>query len=160
PKDSPVPRVKNALWPKTPIDFFILSQLEERGIRPSPAADKRTLIRRATFDLTGLPPSYAEVEAFIQDKAPEAFARVVDRLLSSPRYGERWGRYWLDVARYADTKGYVYSREERFFVHAPAYRDWVIRAFNEDLPYDRFLLLQIAADQLVPEGSPDRVAMG
>lgn len=86
--------------------------------------------------------------------------RLVERLLASPRYGERWGRHWLDVARYSDTKGYVYGREERRFVHAPAYRDWVIRAFNDDLPYDRFLLLQIAADRLVPPGSPDLAVMG
>jgi hypothetical protein len=110
--------------------------------------------------LLGLPPTPEEVAAFEQDKSPNAFSNVVERLLASSRYGERWGRHWLDVARYSDTKGYVYAREERRFVHAPSYRDWVIRAFNEDLPYDRFLLLQIAADQLVPEGSPDLVAMG
>ena len=120
------------------------------------------MIRRATFDLTGLPPTYADVEAFVQDKSPEAFARVVDRLLSSPRYGERWGRYWLDVARYADTKGYVYSdREEGRFVQSYAYRDWVIRALNEDLPYDQFLRLQLAADQIVDANHrEDLAAMG
>src|SRR5204862_5427905 len=108
----------------------------------------------ATYDLTGLPPTAAEVEAYLHDNSPKAFARVVDRLLSSPRYGERWGRYWLDVARYSDTKGYVYSdREEGRFVHSSAYRDWVIRAFNEDMPYDRFLKLQIAADQMVGQAS-------
>jgi hypothetical protein len=124
------------------------------------------LIRRASYDLTGLPPTAAEVDAFIQDRSPDAFEKVVDRLLASPRYGERWGRYWLDVARYADTKGYVYSdREESRFVHSAAYRDWVIRALNADMPYDRFLLLQIAGDQLssdqpsapnpVPRGTED-----
>jgi hypothetical protein len=90
----------------------------------------------------------------------EPIRNVLDRLLASPHYGERWGRHWLDVARYADTKGYVYGREERFFVHAYAYRDWVVRAFNDDLPYDRFLLLQIAADQIAPPASPDLAAMG
>src|SRR6185436_276515 len=95
-----------------------------------------------------------EVEAYLKDNSPKAFARVVDRLLSSPRYGERWGRYWLDVARYSDTKGYVYTdREEGRFVHSSAYRDWVIHAFNEDMPYDRFLKLQIAADQMVGQAS-------
>jgi hypothetical protein len=116
-----------------------------------------------SFDLTGLPPTDAEVEDFTKafsKNRDAASAQLIDRLLASPRYGERWGRHWLDVARYSDTKGYVYGREERRFVHAPAYRDWVIRAFNDDLPYDRFLLLQMAADQLVPADSPDLVAMG
>ena len=154
PQEPAVPKVKNARWPQTSIDHFILATLEEKGLQPSPPTDKRTLIRRATYDLTGLPPTPAEVEAFLQDHSPEAFSRVVDRLLSSPRYGERWGRYWLDVARYSDTKGYVYTdREEGRFVHSSAYRDWVIRAFNEDMPYDRFLKLQIAADQMVGQAS-------
>src|SRR3989441_62703 len=150
PREPLVPKVKNTHWPQTPIDHFILATLVEKGLQPSPPTDKRTLIRRATYDLTGLPPTRKEVEAFLKDNSPEAFALVVDRLLSSPRYGERWGRYWLDVARYSDTKGYVYTdREEGRFVHSAAYRDWVIRAFNQDMPYDRFLKLQIAADQLV-----------
>src|SRR5947208_9324234 len=162
PKEPLVPEVKNTRWPQTPIDHFILGTLEEKGLQPSLPTDKRTLIRRATYDLTGLPPTRAEVEAFLQDNSPEAFGRVVDRLLSSPRYGERWGRYWLDVARYSDTKGYVYSdREEGRFVHSYAYRDWVVRAFNEDLPYDQFLRLQIAADQIVSAGDRrDLAAMG
>jgi hypothetical protein len=154
------PSVKKGKWVKTDIDRFILARLEERGFQPAPPADKRTLIRRASFDLIGLPPTPEEVAAFERDHSPGAFSNLVERLLASPRYGERWGRHWLDVARYSDTKGYVYAREERRFVHAFAYRDWVIRAFNEDLPYDRFLLLQMAADQLVPEGSPDLAAMG
>jgi hypothetical protein len=155
-----LPAVKRAKWVKTDIDRFILATLEARGLQPALLADKRTLIRRATFDLLGLPPTPEEVEAFARDQSANAFSNVVERLLASPRYGERWGRHWLDVARYSDTKGYVYAREERFFVHAFAYRDWVVRAFNEDLPYDRFLLLQIAADQLVPADSPDLAAMG
>lgn len=158
PKSHPVPSVQGRLWPRTPIDFFILAKLEENGLAPSPGADKRTLIRRATFDLIGLPPRPEAVDAFLADESPEAFARVVDRLLSSPRYGERWGRYWLDVARYADTKGYVYGdREETRFVHSYVYRDWVIRALNEDMPYDRFLRLQIAADQLTPTLNSQRL---
>jgi hypothetical protein len=162
PKDPPIPQVKNKSWPKTSVDHFILAKLEEKGLQPAPPADMRTLIRRATFDLTGLPPTPDEVEAFLKDKSPEAFARVVDRLLSSQRYGERWGRYWLDVARYADTKGYVYTdREEGRFVQSYAYRDWVIRALNEDMPYAKFLKLQVAADQIVRgEDRRDLAAMG
>ncbi len=157
------PAVANAAWAQTPIDRFILARLESAGITPAPPADPRTLLRRLSFDLTGLPPSAADVDAFAADLAVDraaAVARWIDRLLASPQYGERWGRHWLDVARYSDTKGYVYDREERRFVHAAAYRDWVIQAFNRDLPYDRFLQLQIAADQLVPPASPDLAAMG
>jgi mono/diheme cytochrome c family protein len=144
-----VPQVHQKKWVKTPIDAFILAKLEGKQLEPSPAADRRTLIRRATYDLTGLPPTAEEVDAFIKDKSPNAYEKLVDRLLASPHYGERWGRYWLDVARYADTKGYVYAgREETKFVQSAAYRDWVIRAFNDDLPYDQFLKLQIAADQM------------
>src|SRR6185503_10281688 len=143
-----LPKVNAASWPRTPIDRFILAKLEARGLQPAPPADKRTLLRRATYDLTGLPPTPEELEAFQRDTSPESFARVVDRLLASPHYGERWGRYWLDVARYSDTKGYVYDREEKRFVHSHVYRDWVVRALNEDLPYDQFLLQQIAADKL------------
>ena len=141
------PAVNNKRWVKNPIDAFVLAKLESRGMHPSPRADKRTLIRRATYDLTGLPPTAQEVEDFLADNSPEAFAKVVDRLLGSPRYGERWGRHWLDVARYADTKGYVFE-EERRYAYAYTYRDYVIRAFNEDLPFDRFIVEQIAADQL------------
>ena len=108
----------------------MLAKLEGHGTRHAPAADKPTLIRRATFDLTGAPPTAAEVENFLADKSADAFSRVVDRLLASPHYGERWGRHWLDIARYSDSKGYVYGREERFFVHAWAYRDWVVRALT------------------------------
>jgi hypothetical protein len=142
-----LPPVRDAGWVATPVDAFILNRLEQQGLAPSARADKRTLIRRATLDLTGLPPTPEEVEAFLADRSPEAFARVVDRLLASPRYGERWGRYWLDVARYADTKGYL-VRGERRYPYSYTYRDYVIRSFNEDLPYDQFLAEQIAADQL------------
>ena len=134
--------------------------LEAKGLAPSPPADRRTLIRRVTYDLTGLPPTPEEVEAFVADTDPDAYAKLVDRLLASPHYGEQWGRHWLDVARYSDTKGYVYAREERFFVHAWAYRDWVVQAFNDDLPYDRFLLAQIAADQAAPDDRSALAAMG
>ena len=155
PVSSPAPpMVKNKTWGRSPIDAFILEKLEIKKISASPVAAQRTLIRRATFDLTGLPPTPEEVAAFESDPSPDAFAKVVDRLLASPRYGERWGRFWLDVARYADTKGYVFE-EERRYAFAWTYRDWVIRAFNEDLPYDQFIAQQIAAD-LLPLGEDKR----
>jgi Protein of unknown function (DUF1549)/Protein of unknown function (DUF1553)/Planctomycete cytochrome C len=142
-----IPTVRNKAWPASPIDAFVLARLEQQGMKPSPGADRRTLIRRAYADLIGLPPTAAEVDAFLADRSPNAFAKVVDRLLASPRYGERWGRHWLDVARYADTKGYVLN-DERRYPFAYTYRDYVIHAFNEDLPYNRFLVEQIAADRL------------
>jgi hypothetical protein len=144
-----VPAVKNTAWVSNPVDNFILEKLETAGITPNPAADKRTLLRRVSFDLTGLPPPEAEVEAFLADNSPNAFAKVVDRLLASPQYGERWGRYWLDVARYADSRGYILT-QERSFAYSYTYRDYVIRSFNEDKPYDRFITEQIAADLLPP----------
>src|SRR5437588_5089923 len=132
---------KERNWPRSTIDRLILARLEASGLSPSAPADRRTLLRRATLDLLGLPPSPEEIEAFEADRAPDAFARVVERLLASPHYGERWGRYWLDVARYADTKGYVFF-EENDYPWAYTYRDYVIRTFNEDLPYDQFVLAQ------------------
>jgi mono/diheme cytochrome c family protein len=146
-KELPPPAVKNRKLVRTPVDAFLLARLEPKKLSFNPQADRRTLLRRATFDLLGLPPTAEEVEAFVADASPEAFEKVVDRLLASPRYGERWGRYWLDIARYADTKGYVFE-EERRYPFSFTYRDYVIRAFNEDLPYDRFLIEQIAADHL------------
>src|SRR4029077_10795553 len=139
--------VKNAAWCKTPIDRFILARLEAKGMKPAPAADRRTLIRRATFDLTGLPPTPAEIDAFVNDRSPNAWEKVVDRLLASPRYGERWGRHWLDVACYADTKAYGRLTDTPRYPPPFTYRDWVIRALNEDLPYDQFIVQQIAADR-------------
>ena len=154
-QDSDPPAVQDAAWPRTSVDRFILARLEARGLAPSPAADRRTLIRRATIDLTGLPPSPAEVAAFETDSSPGAYDRLIDRLLASPRYGERWGRYWLDVARYADTKGYVFFQDADFH-WAYTYRDYVIGAFNRDLPYDRFLVEQLAADRLPPGPGADK----
>ena len=143
------PAVQNTNWVVNPIDSFILAKLEQDGMKPSALADKRTLIRRATFDLTGLPPSPEEVKAFLDDTSPEAYAKVVDRLLASPQYGERWGRYWLDVARYSDTKGDVKkNREAPVYPNAWTYRDYVIHAFNEDKPYNRFIMEQIAGDKM------------
>ncbi len=146
-RERAVPGVKNRHWPNTPIDRFILARLEAEGLSPSQRAERRMLIRRATFDLVGLPPTPEEVREFVSDDSPDAFHKLIERLLASPRYGERWGRYWLDVARYADNKGYVFF-EEKTFPWAHTYRDYVIRSFNEDLPYNRFLLEQLAADQL------------
>ena len=154
-----LPAVQNGAWMKNPVDAFVLARLEAAHIPPAPPADRRTLIRRATFDLIGLPPTPAEVEDFLQDKSPDAFARVVDRLLASPRYGERWGRYWLDVARYADTKGYVFE-EDRKYPYAYVYRDWVIQALNDDMPYDKFLVDQIAADRLPNRDDGSLAALG
>ena len=142
------PKVSQENWPQTPVDRFILNRLEQTGLKPAPPAERRILLRRAAYDLTGLPPTAEETAAFAADNSPNAFARVVDRLLESPHYGERWGRIWLDIARYSDTKGYIYDREEKRFVHAHVYRDWVIQALNRDLPYDQFLIAQIAGEQL------------
>ena len=147
------PSVNGAMRAKAPLDQFILAKLEEKGLQPAPAADKRTLLRRATFDLTGLPPTPSELEAFLADSSPEAFAKVVERLLASPQYGERWGRHWLDVARYADSNG---LDENVAFGNAWRYRDYVVNAFNRDKPYDQFLIEQIAGDLLPP---PENVAM-
>ena len=145
----PVPAVKETGWVSTPIDNFILAKLEENGMKPSPMADKRTLIRRATFDLIGLAPTLKETQDFLKDESPEAFAKVVDRLLASPQYGERWGRYWLDTARYSDTKGEVKQNQEDFrYPFAWTYRDYVVRSFNDDKPFNRFVVEQIAADRL------------
>ena len=149
------PKVKNSRWARTPLDNFVLAKLEQKKLKPAPAADRGTLIRRVSYDLTGLPPTYAEVEAFSTDKRPDAYARLVDRLLASPHYGERWGRYWLDVARYADTKGYLAGGEERRYAFSSTYRDYIIRALNEDKPYDQFIIEQIAADKL-PLGEDKR----
>src|SRR5688572_2237941 len=155
-----VPSVARGDWPKTDIDRFVLAGLERAGLAPVAAADKLTLIRRATLDLTGLPPTLDEIEAFEKDESAEAFAKVVDRLLASPRYGETWGRFWLDVARYGeddyrslDPKG----RGHNPYPNAYLYRDWVIKAFNDDLPYDQFVRHQLAADLLDDEGRARRL---
>ena len=159
-RNPALPEVKDDQWKRTPVDRFILARLEGAGFSPSPPADRRALIRRVTLDLTGLPPTFEQVETFVNDPSPNAYEKLVESLLDSPQYGEQWARHWLDVARYADTKGYVYGREERFWVHAPAYRDWVVNAFNRDLPYDQFLLQQIAADQAAVHDRGAQAAMG
>ena len=156
-KKSPVPAVKNQQWVKTPIDSFVLAKLEEAGLQPNPPADRLTLLRRATIDMTGLPPTQEEIQQFLADKSPNAWEKVVDRLLASPAYGERWARHWLDVARYADSNGF---KADETRPNIWRYRDYVIDAFNSDKPYDRFIKEQIAGDELYP-GDPDAlVAMG
>ena len=143
-----VPAVSGAAWPSGALDHFVLAKLRENGMQPARRAGRRTLIRRVTLDLTGLPPTPGEVDAFVAADSPGAYRRLVERVLASPRFGERWGRHWLDVARYADTKGYLAGNQARLFTHSYTYRDYVIDAFNADLPYDRFIIEQVAADKL------------
>jgi mono/diheme cytochrome c family protein len=152
-----LPAVGNSDWVKNPIDAFVLSKLTANGLQPSPPADKRTLLRRVTFDLTGLPPSREELDAFLADASTEAYAKVVKRLLASPRYGERWAQHWLDVVRFGETNGYELDAERD---QAWRYRDYVIKALNEDKPYDRFLLEQLAGDELDPQNFELQVATG
>jgi hypothetical protein len=149
PADPAVPAVNDKAWVKNPIDAFILQKLEEKGLAPARPADKRALLRRATYDLTGLPPAPEEIRDFLADNSPRAFEKVVARLLASPRYGERWGRHWLDVARYADSNG---LDENLVYRNAYRYRDYVIQSFNQDKPYDQFLEEQIAGDLLPDTG--------
>ncbi len=144
-------------WSDHPIDRFVLVRLRPMGLTPAPPADRRTLIRRVYFDLIGLPPSQAEIDAFLADRRPDAWPRLVDRLLADPRYGERWGRHWLDVVRYAESDGF---RQDAYRPHAWRYRDYVIRSFNADKPYDRFVQEQLAGDELAPDDPDARVATG
>lgn len=147
----PPPTVAKADWVRTPIDAFVLAKLEAAGLEPNPPADRRTLFRRLCYDVTGLPPSESELAAFLADESPDAYQREVDRLLASTRYGERWGRHWMDVARYADTKdGVLMFGADRLRPFAYTYRDYVIRALNEDTPYDQFIREQLAADLIQP----------
>jgi mono/diheme cytochrome c family protein len=140
------PAVRHSDWSRSPIDRFILAELEKAGLLPGPLADKTTLIRRASFDLTGLPPSPEEIDGFLRDDTPEAFEKLIDRLLASPHYGERWGRYWLDVARYGEDQ--AHSFQPRLYPGGFRYRDWLVHALNRDMPYDRFIQEQIAGDQI------------
>lgn len=151
------PRVRNKDWSQNPIDAFILAAQKRQGLKHAPRADKRTLIRRLTYDLHGLPPTPEEVKNFLQDDAPDAYEKVVDRLLASPRYGERWARHWLDVVHYGETHGYDKDKRRP---NAWPYRDYVIDAFNQDLPYDRFVEDQIAGDVLYPNDPQSTVALG
>ena len=162
PADSPVhwafspiqtvqtPSVNTPSWIRNEIDSFILANLEKQGVVPSPEADRATLIRRVYLDLTGLPPEPDDVDSFVNDQHPDAFEKLVDQLLASPRYGERWSRIWLDAARYADSDGY---EKDRVRPHAWRWRDWVINALNNDIPFDDFTVQQIAGD-LLPKSTP------
>ena len=156
PKRWPEPSVKNPVWARNSIDKFVLSRLEKEGLTPSPEADKVTLMRRLSLDLLGLPPDPAEVDAFVADKRPDAYDRLVERLLASPHYGERWGRHWLDVARYADTNGFGFDRPRVMW----RYRDWVIQALNRDMPFDQFVIEQLAGDLLPNATVEQKVATG
>ncbi len=154
-KKQEPPKVANAEWVANPVDAFVLAKLEEKNLKPSAPADRRVLIRRVYFDLIGLPPSPQEVEAFVEDKSADAYEKLVDKLLASPHYGERWGRHWLDVARYSDTIGDPAKRAETpTYPFAWTYRDYVIKAFNDDKPYDQFIREQLAADKI--PGNKDR----
>ena len=156
PKKVPLPRVFDKAWPRSPVDHFILAKLAKEGLRPSAEADRHTLLRRVTYDLTGLPPTLEEITAFLADAAPDAYEKVIDRLLASPRFGERMAVDWLDVARYADTNGFQYDLPRTMW----RWRDWVIEAYNRNLSYDRFTIEQLAGD-LLPDATLDqRIATG
>lgn len=154
PANPELPHVSQSDWPMSPIDYFVLAKMEQQGLKPVKKAGKRELIRRATFDLTGLPPTIAEFNDFLADSSPEAFEKVVDRLLRAPAYGERWGRYWLDVARYAEDQAHTFSVTPN--TNGYRYRDWVISALNSDMPYNLFVKRQIAAD-LMPADDEERL---
>jgi len=151
-----LPKVKRSRWIRNPIDTFILARLESEKLKPSPEADRVTLIRRASLDLTGLPPSLAEVDTFVADQRKEAYERLVDRLLASPHYGEKWARLWLDLARYADSHGYEKDPPRSMW----PYRDWVINAFNQNMPFDQFTVEQIAGDMLPNATRDQKIASG
>jgi mono/diheme cytochrome c family protein len=153
----PLPAVRDRAWARTPVDAFVLARLEAEGLRPRPEADRRTLIRRLTFDLHGLPPTPDEIDRFLHDESPDAYEKLVDRLLASPRYGERWGRHWLDVVHYGDSHGYDKDKRRD---HAWPYRDYVIRSLNEDVPYSRFIREQVAGDVLEPGDPRGVIATG
>ncbi|MFT7639658.1 MAG: hypothetical protein ACI9G1_001395, partial [Pirellulaceae bacterium] len=142
------PTVADANWSKHPIDAFVFANLQASNLSPNALADRNILLRRVTYDLTGLPPTYEQMRTFLQDESPQAYKKVVDRLLATQAYGERWGRFWLDVARYADTRGYRTGGKQERYSFSHTYRDYVVRAFNEDKPYDRFIVEQLAADRL------------
>ena len=156
-RSTQVPAVKDTAWPVNDIDRYVLARLEKDGLKPTTTADRRTLLRRVTYDLTGLMPTYEEVQQFESDKSANAWEKVVDRLLASPRYGEKWARHWMDVVRYGEDDYNVGGRPDRTekYPFAYLYRDWLIRALNEDMPYDLFVKAQLAAD-LLPENVRDQ----
>src|SRR5205823_8029296 len=153
------PVVNDSAWPRTKIDFFLLAKLEEKWLKPSPPADSRTLVQRAYVDLLGFKPNYEEIEAFRNDKSPKAYENLIDRLLASPHYGERWGRHWMDVSRFAEDNPTSEATVPPY-PFAWRYRDWVIEAVNKDVPYDRFVKQQLAADKMPDTKRPDLRALG
>ena len=157
PRPQALPKVANAAWVRNPIDTFIAATQAAKGLTPAPEADKRTLLRRVTLDLTGLPPTPEEISAFLKDPAPNAYAKVVDQLLASPHYGERWGRHWLDVARWAESEGY---ESNHLRPHAWRYRDWVVRSFNQDKPFADIIREQLAGDEIVHYADEHLIATG
>ncbi|WP_422925359.1 DUF1549 and DUF1553 domain-containing protein [Singulisphaera sp. PoT] len=157
PKRPPLPEVEHRGWARNPIDAFILARLEEEGLEPSPEADRATLLRRLAFDLTGLPPDVEDLKRFLTDRSADAYEKAVDRMLASPRYGERWAQHWLDLARYADTDGFEFDQARD---DAWRYRDWVVAALNRDLPYDAFMRLQLAGDEAAPDDPSAFIATG
>ena len=156
-KKPAIPAVKRTDWVKNPIDAFVLARLEAKGLQPSPRAEKLPLLRAVTYDLIGLPPTPEEQQAFVADDSPDAYEKVVDRLLASPRYGERWAEHWFDVVRFAETDGF---KNDGLRPNAYKYRDYVIAALNDDLPYDRFIRQQIAGDELEPNNPQALIATG
>ena len=154
--EMPAPAVKNSAWVKNKIDSFVLAKLEEKGLTPSPDADRATLAKRAYIDLVGYRPTYEEVQAFVNDASPDAYEKLIDRLLASPHYGERWGRHWMDVARFGEDNP-TSEATNPAYPFAWRYRDWIIEAINKDVPYDRFVKLQLAAD-LMPDATRRRSA--
>ena len=156
PERPDLPKVQNSVWVKNSIDNFVLARLEKEGLCPSPEASKETLIRRLSLDLTGLPPSVEQVDAFLADNSPDAYEKLADRLLASSHYGEHWARVWLDLARYADTNGYERDRTRSMWL----YRDWVIEAFNKNMPFDQFTIEQIAGDLLPNATLQQHIATG
>ncbi len=156
PATPPLPFVRKTGWARNPIDLFVLARLEKEGMEPSVEAEKAVLLRRVSLDITGLPPDPVAASAFLADDSPQSYERAVDRLLSSPAYGERWATYWLDLARYADTCGYEADQTRVIW----PYRDWVVRALNADMPFDRFTIEQIAGDLLPNPTYDQRVATG
>ncbi|MCC2672129.1 MAG: hypothetical protein K0Q72_4601, partial [Armatimonadetes bacterium] len=157
PVAGPLPKVVNRAWVASPIDAFVLSGLEARKLKPAPTATREQLIRRVAFDLTGLPPTPQEVASFLADRSPAAWGKVVDHYLASPAFGERWGRHWLDLARYADSNGYEFDEVRP---DAWRYRDYVVRSFNADKPYDRFIQEQLAGDEIAPDDPDALIATG
>jgi cytochrome c553 len=155
------PQVRNARWPQQDLDFFVVAKMERKGVTPSARAERRTLIRRLSYDLTGLPPTPAQVDAFLKDKRPDAYARLVDNLISSPAFGERMASLWLPLARYAEDQAHQVGKDTKFFYpNAYKYREWIIEAFNSDLPYDEFVRYQLAADKLGDAATNHLAALG